>query len=390
MAGRTTDPKGCTVVTFGFLSTYPPTLCGIASFTASLRAALPRHAAGGVVRLVDSPGGLLPTGVVGELAADSAAGCHAAAALLNRNDAAIVQHEYGIYGGADGDEVLRVLARLSVPAVVVLHTVLAEPTAHQRAVLDDVLAAATAVVTMSETARHRLITGYAAPADRVHVIPHGAPDSVSALPTAPRNRPPNRRQQILTWGLLGPGKGIEWGIEAMALLGDLRPAPHYVVAGRTHPKVLARQGERYRDSLTSRADRVGVGDRVRFHSNYLDTASLSRLVADADLVLLPYDSREQVTSGVLIEAVTSRTPVVATRFPHAVELLAGGAGLLVDHQDPVAIADAVRLVLTDRAAAGGMAEAAEVAARSLGWASVAREYYRLAAGLVRLPAPVVA
>ncbi|HKS47632.1 MAG TPA: glycosyltransferase [Amycolatopsis sp.] len=372
------------------MSTYPPTLCGLASFTASLRAALPAGTAGGVVRLVESPAGPLPAGVVGELVADSAAGCRNAAALLNRYEVAIVQHEYGVYGGEDGDDVLRVLAMLSVPAVVVLHTVLTEPTAHQRAVLNEVLAAATAVVTMSETARRRLVTGYEVPAGRVHVIPHGAPDSVALLPVPHRNPRWSRQRQVLTWGLLGPGKGIEWGIEAMAVLGDLRPAPRYVVAGRTHPKVLARQGEHYRDFLASRAESLGVRDRVRFDSRYLDAGSLRRLVADTDVVLLPYDSREQVTSGVLIEAVTSRTPVVATRFPHAVELLSGGAGVLVDHQDPVSIAAAVRLVLTDSAVASGIAAAAGFAARTLGWASVAREYCRLVANLARTPAPVVA
>jgi glycosyltransferase involved in cell wall biosynthesis len=323
---------------------------------------------------------------VGELVANSAASCRDAAALLNRHDVAIVQHEYGVYGGDDGDDVLRVLAMLSVPAVVVLHTVLTEPTAHQRAVLNGVLAAATAVVTMSETAQARLVTGYQVPAGRVHVIPHGAPDSAAVWP-APHQ---NSHRQVVTWGLLGPGKGIEWGIEAMALLGDLRPAPRYVVAGRTHPKVLARQGERYRDFLASRAERLGVRDRVRFDSRYLDADSLRRLVADADVVLLPYDSRDQVTSGVLIEAVTSRTPVVATRFPHAVELLSDGAGVLVDHEDPASIAAALRLVLTDSAAASGMAAAAGLAARTLGWASVAREYCRLAAGLVLTPTSVVA
>ncbi len=167
-----------------------------------------------------------------------------AADRLNRQDVAIVQHEYGIYGGADGDDVLRVLALLSVPAIVVLHTVLTTPTAHQRFVLDGVVAAAAAVVVMSETARSRLVNGYDVPAHRVVVIPHGAPDAATA-PAVDNGD----RGQILTWGLLGPGKGIEWGIEAMALLGDMSPEPRYVVAGRTHPKVLAHQGERYRRAL---------------------------------------------------------------------------------------------------------------------------------------------
>src|SRR5205823_930214 len=137
---------------------------------------------------------------------------------------------------------------------------------------------------MSETARGRLITGYAVPADRVHVIPHGAPDS-AALPVPHWNPQRSRQRQVLTWGLLGPGKGIEWGIEAMALLGDLRPAPRYVVAGRTHPKVLARQGEQYRALLVSRAESLGIRDRVRFDLRYPDADPPHRLVADPDVVL---------------------------------------------------------------------------------------------------------
>jgi glycosyltransferase involved in cell wall biosynthesis len=373
------------VVTLGFLSTYPPTLCGLASFTASLRAALPDAAAGGVVQLVDATGAPRSAGVTGELVAGSVAGCHAAAGQLNRHDVAVVQHEYGIYGGEDGDDVLRVLALLSVPAIVVLHTVLSTPTAHQRFVLDEVVAAAAAVVVMSETARSRLVTGYDAPAHRVVVIPHGAPDA-AVVPTIENGV----RGQILTWGLLGPGKGIEWGIEAMALLGDVLPEPRYVVAGRTHPKVLTRQGESYRQALLSRARELGVHDRVRFDARYLDVASLRALVARTQVVLLPYDSRDQVTSGVLVEAVTAGVPVVATRFPHAVELLGGGAGVLVDHQDPVAIATAVRRILTDRTAATAMRTAAAAAAQALGWAAVAAQYQQLAEHVTRLATPVVA
>jgi glycosyltransferase involved in cell wall biosynthesis len=176
----------------------------------------------------------------------------------------------------------------------------------------------------------------------------------------------------------------------MALLPAQWPEPRYLVAGRTHPKVLAQQGEDYRRSLLLRTERLGVGNRVRFDSRYLAAASLRRLLTHAEVVLLPYDSRDQVTSGVLIEAVTARTPVVATRFPHAVELLSGGAGLLVDHRDPAAIAHALQQILTDRAAAGRMAAAAGIAARDLGWASVATQYSRLGAQLVSTRAPVVA
>lgn len=375
------------MITFGFLSTYPPTLCGLASFTASLRAALPPAAAGGVVRLVGSAGEPWPDGVVGELVAGSATDCRQAAGVLDQHDVALVQYADGVYGGQDGDDVLRVLSALTVPAVVVMHTVPASPTAHQRSVIGRMAAAAAAVVTMSEVARTRLVTGYDVAAARVHVIPHGADDRASLGTVTPHR---NQRRQILTWGLMGPGKGIEWGIDAMALLRDLNPEPRYVVAGCTHPAVLASEGERYRNRLVSRSEKLGVGDRVRFDTRYLGRVSLRQLVARAELVLLPYDSRDQVTSAVLVEAVSSRTPVVATRFPHAVELLAGGAGVLVGHQDPAAIADAVRLVLGDRAVASRMASAAGVAAATLGWTSVARRYTTLAAGVVRAGASVSA
>lgn len=371
------------MVRFGFLSTYPPTLCGLASFTDGLRAALPGGAVGGVVRVVDSADEPPPAGVVGELVPGSPSGCRDAAMLLNREDIAVIQHDYGIY---HDDDLPQVLAMLSVPAVVVLHTVLAAPTAHQRATLNRVVGAAAAVVTMSETARDLLIAGYDVSPDRVHVIPHGA-HTLGTVGTVTPHR--NQQRQILTWGLFGPGMGVEWAIEAMAMLGDLRPTPRYVVAGETHPRVLARDGDRYRDSLVSLAEDLRVSDRVRFDLRYPCPASLRRLVARAEIVLLPYDSRDQVTSGVLVEAVASRTPVVATGFPHAVELLSGGAGVLVNHRDPVSIANAVRMVLADRAMAARMAAAAGVAG-TVGWGSVAGEYSRLAASLVRTAAAVVA
>jgi len=369
---------------YGFLSTYPPTQCGLATFTAALREQLTGSAPGGssgVVRLLDVPavpGSLwaAPTGVVGELVAGTAGGPQRAARLLNRFDVAVVQHEYGIYGGADGDEVLTVLRHLDVPVVVVLHTVLVHPTPHQRHVLEAVAAAADAVVVMTETARARLAAGYAVDPRLVVVIPHGAADNRRGAPVR------SGRPTVLTWGLIGPGKGIEWGIAAMAALTDLDPAPRYVVAGETHPKVLAWKGEAYRDSLVAQARRLGVAGSVTFDGRYRDTASLGELVRAADVVLLPYDSRDQVTSGVLIEAVAALRPIVATRFPHAVELLGDGTGLLVPHGDAPAIAAAIRSIITDDSLISELARAAAARAPDLLWPSVAHRYQRLATGLV--------
>ena len=367
---------------FGFVSTYPPTQCGLATFTASLLRALVSTGAssGGVVRLVDSDDTVAPrpVEVVAELAMGDLAAIAPAAAALNGCDAVIVQHEFGVFGGPDGADVLSLLAALRVPSIVVVHTVLVTPTAHQRQVLEAVVAAADSVVTMTKTAHDRLIAGYCVDPSKVCIIPHGAPD-VAAASTA---RPAPATSTVLTWGLLGPGKGIEWGIAAMALLGDLRPAPRYVVAGQTHPKVLLREGEAYRDRLRAQARRAGVQSTVHFDGRYRDAAALAELVASADIVLLPYDSTEQVTSGVLIEAVAAGKPVVATGFPHAVELLADGAGVVVAHRDPVAIAAALRTVLTHHELAATMSHAGACAAPQVRWPAVAARYCALAAELI--------
>jgi glycosyltransferase involved in cell wall biosynthesis len=187
---------------------------------------------------------------------------------------------------------------------------------------------------------------------------------------------------LLTWGLLGPGKGIEWALRALALLRGSTPAPIYTVSGRTHPKVLEQFGDAYRNSLKALADALGVTEDVVWRDEYLDEAALSRLIRSADVVVLPYDSTDQVTSGVLIEAVAAGKPVVATCFPHAVELLSGGVGLLVPHRDPVAIAQALRTVLTRPDIAASMSFAAAATSPALRWSVVAEQYRQLAERLI--------
>ena len=375
-------------MSYGFLSTFAPTECGLATFTAALMAELKGATPAsrvGVVRVVDRLPPSAGPDVVHHLVTTAPGGEAEAAAILDGFDAVVVQHEYGIYGGPDGDQVLAVLERLTAPVIVVLHTVLVDPSRHQREVLERVLAVADAVVTMTPTARRRLLDGYPADPARVALIPHGAPDN--RLPAAPRATvsgagPSPARPTILTWGLLGPGKGIEWVIDALAALVDLDPQPRYRVVGETHPRVVERCGEAYRNRLMKQAAGRGVAHLVEFDDRYFATADLGRIIADADVVILPYDSPEQVTSGVLVEALAAAKPVIATGFPHAVELLRGGAGLVVPHRDPAAIAAALRRVLTEPGLAGRLGAAAAAVAPQLLWPAVAERYRTLAGGLV--------
>lgn len=293
--------------------------------------------------------------------------------MLNESDIAVVQHEYGIYGGVDGSEVVDIIAALHVPVIVVAHTVLKDPTPNQRWVLESIAAMAAQVVVMSGAARQRLCLGFTVDPDKVITIAHGA--------TVPRHfaRPARSdRPTLLTWGLLGPGKGIERVIEAMGSLRGLPSRPRYLIAGRTHPKVLAADGEAYRDARAEQARLGGLSDSVSFDASYRDVFSLTKLVQSSAVVVLPYDSTDQVTSGVLVDAVASGRPVVATAFPHAVELLASGAGMVVDHDDPDALVAALFRLLTEPKLAAQMAAEATRLAPRMAWPIVASAYRDLA------------
>jgi polysaccharide biosynthesis protein PslF len=380
---RRLDYAPASPVAVGFVSTYQPTKCGIATFTESLgqAMALPGHRRRfGVVSCVDEPAVVeQPPAVIAELVRGSGDSLDSAVGALDEFDAVVLQHEFGIFGGESGCDVVDLVAQLTVPVIVVLHTVLERPSPSQREIIEQLAEMAEFVVVQSRTARSRLLAAYRVEPERVRVIPHGARANLG--PAAPvRNS--SGRPMILTWGLIGPGKGIEFVIDALARLRELDPPPRYVVLGQTHPRVLERDGEAYRDSLIARARELGVDDLVEFDGSYRSTETVLARIRAAEIVVLPYRSRDQVVSGVLVEAIASGTPVVATRFPHAIELLGEGSGILVPHEDPEAIAAALRSLLTDPVLASRAAAAARRQAPTHHWETVGRAYRQLVTAAV--------
>jgi glycosyltransferase involved in cell wall biosynthesis len=263
--------------------------------------------------------------------------------------------------------------------ITVLHTVPSVATGGQRRALQGILDLSDAIVVLSHSAYRRLVRDFAVRPGTLTMIPHGA----TALWHLRRDDEGTTSNRILTWGLLGHGKGLEWGIRAMALLRDRGVAGEYVIAGATHPNVRHAEGETYRQSLIDLARKLGVADSVTLADAYLSDEGLSQLISESSLFLLPYDSRDQITSGVLVEAIAAGGPVVATRFPHAAELLGSGAGVLVDHRDPIAIADAVEHIFRDGAASERMRERSKTLAEDLDWRRVAESYLALADRLWR-------
>lgn len=362
------------------VGTYPPTACGLATFTSNLSAAIAAPESGWrtvIIRVVDRPEVDEHEEVIAQWIANDRASLARAVAVINSCDAVVLQHEFGLFGGPDGESVLDLANSVRVPLVSVLHTVPLDPSLHQRSILEELLAVSSSVVVMSEAARQRLLALYDANASNVAVIAHGAAANFVGTVRADLARP-----TILSWGLLGPGKGIEHAIDAVALLGQHSPAPTYVIAGPTHPKVLASQGERYRDRLRDQSRALGVAGRVHFEGRYRDGASLRELIRSVDVVLLPYDTRDQVSSGVLVEALASAKPVVATRFPHAVELLAHGAGLLVPQGDSQAMANALERILYEPGLAATMSKAARGEAKALLWPVAGATYRALIAEIL--------
>ena len=374
--------KNDPTASIGFVGTYPPTVCGIASYTASIVEAVadqrnPRRRVG-VVSLIDRNVGTTGAPVVFHHRTGDTGSLDGAIDVLNSFDTVSIQHEFGIFGGRDGSEVIDLMEGLTVPTAVTLHTVLNEPTENQRDIVERICDLADRIIVMSETASVRLVERYGVDPDQIGVIPHGVDDEFAGRSRATRDRP-----LVLTWGLIGPGKGLELAIEACASLVDMNPQPRYRIVGSTHPQVRQHAGESYRQSLMSLATRLGVGDMVEFDDRYLDRKALARMVRSADVVVLPYESVEQVTSGVLVEAIAAAKPVVATPFPHAVELLTGGAGVVVPYGEPATLGAALRGLLSDAEEMALMAKRARRLAEGWYWPAIGQRFVTMMSQLSR-------
>jgi len=358
------------------LGTYPPTECGIATFTKSLATAYRTNGVDvDIVRLMNGDSTESPVEVTHEHGGSS--DVERTAEILNAYEQILIQHEFGIFDGPDGDEIVEILQRLEIPVTVVLHTVLTNPSLHQREVMNEIVAKANALVTMTQAGKAKLIANYPVATRKIHVIPHGA-RPINKSVASIRAKAQMQRPRILTWGLIGPGKGIEWAIDALAELKGEMDMPEYVIAGQTHPHVKQRSGENYRDSLVSRINEHGLSESVTFIDHYLSDGELDDLITSADIVLLPYDSLEQVTSGVLVEALVAGVPIIATNFPHAREVLSDHGGILVKQKDPLAIALAIRAILSSSNRANAMRQRLHRKGQSFLWPAIGSKYLEIA------------
>ncbi len=293
-------------------------------------------------------------------------------------DVVSIQHEYGIWGGVDGGYVLDLVRALDVPAVATLHTVLRGPTHSQRRVLADLIDSVSATVVMSRAAAALLTSAYGINARRLDVIPHGVPDLPLVDPdTIKPSVGLEGRDVILSFGLLGPGKGYELAIDALPTIVAEHPDVCYVVVGATHPDLLRREGEAYRNALEARVAALGVTDHVRFVDRFVGRVELTRWLEAADVFVTPYPNLDQIVSGTLSYAMGAGRAIVSTPYAYAAELLAHGRGVLVAPGSPTRFGAAVNDVLGDDRLRAAIGRRAYAHSRSMVWSQVGAEYSSL-------------
>ena len=364
-----------------FIGNSLPRRCGIATFTTDLQQAVATSAPAietSIIAMTDRGQSYdYPATVRAEVRDDCPVDYERAAEMLNKSQVHVVslQHEFGIFGGEAGADILPLLSRLTMPVVTTLHTVLAEPTAAQRDVLSAIVAASAKVVVMAEKGVELLRTVYRVPADKIEMIPHGIPDVAFVEPDAAKARLGfSGRSVILTFGLLSPNKGIEIMIDAMPSILKRRPDAVYVVLGATHPHLVRDHGEAYRDSLVDRVRELGIEDHVVFLDQFVDMPTLLDFIAMSDVYVTPYLDEAQMTSGTLAYSFGLGKAVVSTPYWHARELLADGKGILVSFGDAGAIGAEIAELLTDDDRRQSMRRRAYASSRSMTWARTASRY----------------
>ena len=375
----------------GMVSTYPPRICGIATFSHDVRDALLADdgvAAVHLAAIVRDGDVEEPSEVVTRIHQDQRGDYAAAARVLERrgDDVVVIQHEFGIFGGDEGAYVLSLAEGLRQPMVLMLHTVLSAPSVRQAETLRALCGLATLVCVFTETARRMILAARLVAPERVRVVPHGGP-----IELLPREQPALPAHPVLsTFGLISPGKGIEVAIAAMPAIVAQHPSAVYVIAGQTHPEVAKRHGEEYRIGLERLARDLGLSDHVVFDDRFLDLDDLATMLAETTIYLTPYRSREQIVSGALTFAIVAGCATVSTPYYYAEDLLASGAGVLVPFDDPHALAAAVIGLLDDPAALEGARSEARAVGAELAWPQVGRQTATVLREAIALGQPAAA
>lgn len=371
-----------------FVGNYIPRQCGIATFTTDLLTAVSSEVPSmecWAVAMNDVPSGYAyPQEVRFEINQRVLGEYRLAADFLNVNrvDVVCLQHEYGIFGGEYGAYILELLSELRMPIVSTLHTVLQKPAPGQYSVLKRICQLSDRVVVMSHKAVEILVDVYKVPMEKIVMIHHGIPDVPFVDPNFYKDQfGVEGKKVILTFGLISPGKGIEYMIEALPSITRKHPDVVYIVLGATHPHVRRDQGESYRLSVQRKARELGVDDHLIFHNRFVSLEELCEFLGAADIYVTPYLNKEQIVSGTLAYAMGAGKATVSTPYWYAEEMLADGRGYLVPFRDSQALAERIIDLLDNEVERHAMRKRAYTFCREMIWKEVARKYLEVFAAV---------
>ncbi len=360
-----------------FVSSYPPRRCGIATFARDLAAATgDREIA---VLLPPERGTPFPLEVHHRIRRDERADYAATGrALAACVELVSIQFDYDIWGGNDGEYVFDFVSALEIPAVATLHAVPKTPTPRQREVISDLIASVDATVVMSRSAEQLLTSDYGVDPRRITVIPHGVPDLPLAEPAVIKaSLGLEGLGVILSFGLLGPDKGFELVIDAMPAIVAAHPEACYVIVGATHPDLIEREGEKYRESLVARVKKLKMTNYIRFVDKFAHRVEMTRWLQAADVFVTPYPNLDQMVSGSLSYAMGAGRAIVSTPYAYAAELLADGRGVLVPSATPELFAAAINEVLENEELRAALGRTAYEYSRRMVWSDVGAQYRAL-------------
>jgi len=366
-----------------YVSTYVPRSCGIATFASDLTRSVAHETDSSyhVVAMNNVPQGYsYPPEVCFQIQQNRLSDYRRAAEYINRSDFDVVsvQHEFGIFGGPAGRYLLALIGNVRKPVVTTLHTVLKRPTAEYFQSMLNVIQHSERLVVMSEIAKGILEEVYAVPEDKISLIYHGVPDVPFTDPDLYKGQfDVEGRLVILTFGLIGPNKGIEKMLEALPPVVAGHPEVLYIVLGATHPEIRRTQGESYRHFLQERVRDLGLEDNVVFHDRFVSRQELYRYIMASDIFVTPYRYEEQVVSGTLSYALGMGKAIVSTPYWYAQEILADGRGMLVPFDDPGALSRALLALIEDRSLYQAIRERAYAFGRRMVWGEVAWRYVEL-------------
>lgn len=330
------------------IGTYTPRRCGIATFTQDLFKSLnlTPTLAPAIIAISDGSEDLFPSEVYTKIEKDNRASYLRAARQINEAfDAVIIQHEYGIFGGEAGDYIVDMARTLSIPIVTNFHTVLQQPSDAEHRVLQQLAAYSKSVTVMTDTAVEMLQHTYQVPTRKIELIPHGVPHFPYRQSAAKHELGLSSKKVMLSFGFLGPSKGFETAIEAVASVPN--DDFIYIILGSTHPNILREAGESYREYLQAKAQALGIADKVCFINKFASESLLTQYLSACDIYVTPYPNENQISSGTLSFAIGAGAAVISTPYWYAKDLLKDDRGLLFDFKDSVALSLIIRALLDE-------------------------------------------